>query len=139
MSPTIEKREMKNASMSNHRKNNSALQPAPKLKWVSFRANDSCISKGLTIPAKEAPQLIRNLFIGFIILFPFLVFVLLLRIQPDREAATKTKKVHEGSRSHAKKRTGRDELAVENSQVVLKHNKTEACSAFGLAEHTANK
>ena len=93
MSPTIEKREMKNASMSNHRKNNSALQPAPKLKWVSFRANDSCISKGLTIPAKEAPQLIRNLFIGFIILFPFIVFVLLLRIQPDSEAATKTKKV----------------------------------------------
>ena len=93
MSPTIEKREMKNASMSNHRKNNSALQPAPKPKWVSFRVNDSCISKGLTILAKEAPQLIRNLFIGFIILFPFLVFVLLLRIQPDSEAATKTKKV----------------------------------------------
>ena len=92
MSPTIEKREMKNASMSNHRKNNSALQPAPKPKWVSFRANDK-ISKGPTIPAKEAPQLIRNLSIGFIILFPFLVFVLLLRIQPDSEAATKTKKV----------------------------------------------
>merc|ERR1719264_2470910 len=39
--------------------------------------------------AKEAPQLIRNLFI----LFPFVIFVALLRIQPDSETRTKTKKL----------------------------------------------
>merc|ERR1719458_1666876 len=43
--------------------------------------------------AKEAPQLIRNLFIGLIVLFPFVIFVALLRIQPDSETSTKTKKL----------------------------------------------
>jgi len=43
--------------------------------------------------AKEAPQLIRNLFVGFIVLFPFVIFILLLRIQPDSETKTKIKKL----------------------------------------------
>ena len=60
---------------------------------IHLSKESGSISKDLIISGKEAPQLIRNLFVGFIVLFPFVIFILLLRIQPDSETKTKIKKL----------------------------------------------
>ena len=81
--------------MKSESKNNLALQPVPKPKKVSFEAHIKHLTEGkdLMISAKEAPQVIRNLFVIFVALFPFIIFVALLRIQPESEITTKTKKL----------------------------------------------
>ena len=89
------KKGRENVWMNRKRRNNLALQLVPNQKTVSFGAREKHLteSKDLIISAKEAPQLIRILFVGFIILFPFIIFVALLRIQPESETTTKAKKL----------------------------------------------